>query len=517
MKVEYKLNSENAAFWRFECPTGEAIPKDWKLAEMPCQTIVEAIGVVKDSVLVKYKHEVSATVAARSLKAVSRHVGFNNPLGTCIPLDRVHLQCWGFHWSDEKVQEVAEPFLDLLSGESPETVVAACREQAEVFANEKEKAQKRADELRAAGRLEEARVLDEDAQRYAQQMDVIYTQLGLLAPGGLLMLEAPANSESSSCTELSAAAGTLDERLAAAEDCEESMKKKVEELGKKDLIQWIYGEPDTLIVNVKPKMSVSRRLEYIRSKNPDPTPLEFAKLFMDLNLLERFLEPGKNAFAKCKESNKKFMDSFNFDALPEKVRNEYKAICYESLSCKVCGKPMVKDKDKLHCSDKCADNACECCNGPLELKVESHKVFDQVRCTHIQNLEDFLRLKGAEAPQDEQYHPECEDKLGSCSACKECQEKRHEWSLRYQQWSNLAREPESFWAEKQQQLKELLERPEMTTIVTRKRVCASGCTGDQRAEKRVTPEQRGVKRHFEQWDAMESSLKKQCVSAEPQA
>jgi len=111
-------------------------------------------------------------------------------------------------------------------------------------------------------------------------------------------------------------------------------------------------------------------------------------------------------------------------------------------------------------------------------------VLDQVRRTSIQNLEDFLQLKGAEEPQEEEYHSDCEDKVRSCSACNECQEKQLEWSLRHRQWIELAREPEFFWAEKQQQLKELLEMPEKTTIVKRRRVCAAGCTGDQRAEKR---------------------------------
>jgi hypothetical protein len=144
-------------------------------------------------------------------------------------------------------------------------------------------------------------------------------------------------------------------------------------------------------------------------------------------------------------------------------------------------------------------------------------VLDQVRCTSIQNLENFMQLKGADEPQEEEYHSDCENKVRSCLACEECQEKQFEWSLRHRQWTELAREPESFWAEKKQQLKELLETPEKTTVIKRMRVCAAGCTGDERAVKRVTPEQRGIKRHFEQWDAMESSLKKQCVSAEPQA
>jgi hypothetical protein len=81
-----------------------------------------------------------------------------------------------------------------------------------------------------------------------------------------------------------------------------------------------------------------------------------------------------------------------------------------------------------------------------------------------------------------------------------------------------AREPESFWDGKQQQLESLRAAPEMTTRLVKRRVCATGCTGEERAAKRRergTSEERGIKRHFEQWDAMESASKKQCT--EPQA
>ena len=250
-------------------------------------------------------------------------------------------------------------------------------------------------------------------------------------------------------------------------------------------------------------MPPRQRLLYIRSRNANPTPLEFAKLFMELNTSERCLQPGYKAFEACKKLHKEHDDSFDFDALPVDVQSAYKVACNESSSCAVCGKPVAWDK--LHCSKKCAANACEACDGPLELKVESREVLDQVRCTSIQNLEDFMQLKGAEEPQEEEYHSDCEAKVRSSSACEECNDKQLEWSLRRRQWTELAREPESFWAEKQAQLKELLELPEKTTVVKRRRVCAAGCTGDQRADKRS---QDAEKRHREMVEGLDVGAKR---------
>ena len=485
MKVLYQPSNVAAMWYVFHRPSSVDVSGDNRVGPLEFNTIVDAIGVVATSVVVKYKRAVKATSAQNALNVVSGKFGFDRPFGDPLALDRAHLQSWGFYWSDEKVQDISEAVLDALDSDSPETVVSELLQEVEVRTVEKERAQKQAVDRKAAGQLMEAEELEAEVQRHAHRLEVLSMQLQLLKPGGLLRLESPESPEpSSGSTELSVAAGSggLDERIAAAADQEEKVKERVEELCKQGLIFWIYGTPDELICYVKPKMSIQQRLLYIRSKNPDPSPVEFAKLFMEINSEEHCLEPGRNAFAACKAAHKKHDPSFSYDDLPESQRNEYRVICYQSSSCAVCGKSIVGDK--THCSNKCADNACECCNGPLELKVESREVINHVRCTSIQNLEDLMQLRGAEEPQEEEYHSDCEAKVRSSLACNECQEKRYEWSLRCQQWDNLAREPESFWAEKQQQLKELLEMPEKTTIVRRKRVCTGGCSGEQRSDKR---------------------------------
>jgi hypothetical protein len=84
------------------------------------------------------------------------------------------------------------------------------------------------------------------AQRHADRLDILATQLRLLTPSGRLALAGEQPSESSDAL-VAASAGTLSERFAAAEDREEKVKARVEELGQKCLIRWIYGGCDILI------------------------------------------------------------------------------------------------------------------------------------------------------------------------------------------------------------------------------------------------------------------------------
>jgi hypothetical protein len=252
--------------------------------------IVDAVGVVGTSVVVKYKRAVKATSAQNALNVVSGKFGFDRPFGDPLALDRAHLQSWGFYWSDEKVQDISEAVLDALDSDSPETVVSELLQEVEVRTVEKERAQKQAEDRKAAGQHVEAEELKAEVQRHAHRLEVLSMQLQLLKPGGLLRLEAPESPEpSSGSIELSVATGSggLDERIAAAADQEEKVKERVEELCKRGFIFWIYGTPDELICYVKPKMSIQQRLLYIRSKNPDPAPVEFARLFMEINSEER--------------------------------------------------------------------------------------------------------------------------------------------------------------------------------------------------------------------------------------
>ena len=89
--------------------------------------------------------------------------------------------------------------------------------------------------------------------------------------------------------------------------------------------------------------------------------------------------------------------------------------------------------------------------------------------------------------QEKKYHKACRGKVSCFAACEECQPVHDEWMQQDEAWKKsaaYAREPESFWSAKQEQLEILRETPERTTEYVKLRVCAAGCTGDQRAEKR---------------------------------
>ena len=515
MKVEYKPVSDAVKFWHFDRPADVSFC-DGQLEEV--DTIVDAIGSVKDSVLVVFKHDSKVTVARKALNAMMRKYGFSDPFGVPIPLDKAHLHSWGFYWTEAKVEEVSEAILDAFDSDSPETVVAYLQAEVDDRTVEKDRAQKQADERRAAGQLEEAKELEEEAQRHAHRLEVLSIQLRLLTPGQL-MLSAPVDSEpSSGSTELCVSAGgrTLDDRMAAVddrladvEDRKEKVKELVEEHAKKSLINWVYGSCDTLVCYEKPKMSIQQRLLYIRSKNPNPSPVEFATLFMEAS--DRCLEPGKNAMMACKEAHKKHDPNFSFNSLPESVRKEYQRICYRRSGCAVCGRSMFNDE--IHCSKKCADNACECCNGPLQRKVSERPVWDCERSTKINELEGILKVKDVCEPlvfseQLKKYHKACQGKISCPPACKECQPTHDQWLQQQCDWkkrADYAREPESFWEAKQQQLESLRKTPELTTQVVNLRVCAGGCSGEQRSDKRS---RNAEQRHREMVEGLDVGAKR---------
>ena len=314
MKVEYKAYDSKALFWYFECPADVSFSGDKKL-ELDFETIVEAVGVVGKSLLVKYKRESEVIVAHKGLHSMVRRLGFTIAFDSPSPLDRVHLHKCGFYWSDEKLQEFSDPFVDILSGEALEDVIAVRLGDVETRTAEKEKAQKHAEELRTSGQIEKAQELEAEAQEHARVLEVLAAQLRLLSPGGPLMLETPKPSEpSSGSTELSVAAGSggIDERIAAVGDREEELKERVEEHHQANVIRWIYGSCDTLVVNVKKKPLKSQRIQYVLSKNPKPSPIEFAKLYMEITDLEQRCKSGKAAFDSCKEAHQEYDKNFKF-------------------------------------------------------------------------------------------------------------------------------------------------------------------------------------------------------------
>ena len=126
--------------------------------------------------------------------------------------------------------------------------------------------------------------------------------------------------------------------------------------------------------------------------------------------------------------------------------------------------------DQVHCSKKCADDSCEACNGPVELKESSREVLDQVSAGEIHSLKGILTLKSMKQPpsfleQMEQYHPACKHKICCCAACGDCQEQHEAWTQRQEDWSQFGCKSEGWWGLQQARLDELQKQPEKKTIV----------------------------------------------------
>jgi hypothetical protein len=487
MKVDYKQNSDCVRFWVFDVPSSVEILGDAQIGSLNFSTVVEALGLVKGSLVAKYQRDVKVTSAGSALNVFSNRLGFNKPFGDPIPLDRAHLQHWGFYMPDDTLNEVSEAVLEVLESDTPEARLAELREEVETRTSEQEAAQKRVAELQAAGGLQEAKEWEARAQRHARRLDVLSTQLRLLTPSGRLALAGEQPSGSSDAL-VAASAATLNERFAAAEDCEEKVKARVEELGQKSLIRWIYGSaPDELICYVKRKMPLQQRILYILSKNATPSPVEFATLFMEISNSERCCKIGKAAFEACKTAHKEHNRRFSFKALPESEQQQYKNICCSACDCAVCGRPIIGDK--VHCSDACAAKACECCGGPMEHTELSREVRDMDRARELYAVKGVLQAKGVVQPvsyleKQQKLHQECRGFVSCFAACGECQDTHNAWAQQHADWKQFGRMPAAFWEAKEARLAALEQMAETKTIVEVKRKCAAGCADEQRAEKR---------------------------------
>jgi hypothetical protein len=145
MKVEYvqsQTSKEGARFWAFGLPASVTISGDYTVRE-DFGTIVKAIGAVKknNAIVVEYKKDVVVASAQKGLNVVVQKLEFPARFKTPMPLDRVHLRTWGFWWSDQKRDQVAEPFLDILGDEAPEAVVVRLYKDAAALTAEMEKSQ----------------------------------------------------------------------------------------------------------------------------------------------------------------------------------------------------------------------------------------------------------------------------------------------------------------------------------------------------------------------------------------
>jgi len=489
MKFSYKPNDTAAKFWVFDLPSSVSVEDSGLIGPLEFKTVVGALGLVKNSLILLSCRDIEGTAARKALNIVSSKLGFDRPFGAPISLDKAHLQHWGFYWSEEKLAEVSEAVQEVLEADAPEKVLAGLREEVETRATENGEAKKKAAEERAAGRLQEAKLWEDRAQKHAHRLEMLSTQLRLLTPSGRLALQTPAQESSESSEALVVAgAGGLDSRLAETEARDAKVKAGVEACGQSSLIRWIYGRaPDELVCYVKPKMPLEQRILYILSKNSDPSPVQFATLFMEINATERCVEPGQSAFKACKAAHVKHNARFSFDALPEREREEYRRICFSKSSCAVCGRGVVGDK--VHCSDACAAKACECCGGPMEHTELKREVPDMERARELYSVKGVLSAKGVQEPvafleQQQKLHKECRAMVSCFAACGECQDVHNAWTQQHADWKQFGRQPASFWEAKEASLAALEQMAETKTIVEVKRKCAAGCADEQRAEKR---------------------------------
>ena len=162
-------------------------------------------------------------------------------------------------------------------------------------------------------------------------------------------------------------------------------------------------------------------------------------------------------------------------------------ICCSACDCAVCGRPIIGDK--IHCSDACADKACECCGGPMEHTELTRQVRDMERAREIYAVKGVLQAKGVVQPvsyleKQEKLHQECRGFVACFAACGECQDTHNAWAQQHADWKQFGRMPAAFWEAKEARLAALEQMAENKTIVEVKRKCAAGCPDEQRAEKR---------------------------------
>ena len=241
-----------------------------------------------------------------------------------------------------------------------------------------------------------------------------------------------------------------------------------------------------LLSHAKPRMPLALRTLYVASRNPTPTPLEFAQLFMEITLLDRSTDAGKTAFAACKAAHKKHDPSFRFNALSDADRKRYKAICYGN-ACPVCGAGV--GVEQTFCGQKCESAACKGCNGPMETREVEREVYDAQRGVELMILASILRAKGVTEPlkfreQLEKYHAGCRGKVACFEACDECQDVYGKWCQQHEDFQTFAKEPECFWEAKERRLAALQGMSERKTIVELKRLCVARCCEGSRAKRK---------------------------------
>ena len=273
MQIEYKRNDTHARFWVFSAPEGvEVDPQQTAVLEVDFETSVQSLALVDRSVLVVYKYDVQAVSAKSALNTIARHLGFA-AFGTPLPLDRFHLETWGFYTPEADLVDLTESLLglesELVEAASPEAAFqeAVAQKRTEVDARKAVEVEQRekAAELQAADKPEEAQWWIQKAEQTARKLRLLSVELDMLAPGVETLsraLQGPEPTASSTDVAPSDAGGNrggLRQSLDQAAQREDAFKAKVDAHKRSRTFRWFYGAaPDSVTCYVKPTLPVKK-------------------------------------------------------------------------------------------------------------------------------------------------------------------------------------------------------------------------------------------------------------------
>ena len=113
---------------------------------------------------------------------------------------------------------------------------------------------------------------------------------------------------------------------------------------------------EALLYRPRPRMSLSLRTMYVLMKNPAPTPVEFARLFAEISLIDRPTDAGTITLAACKKAHRQHYPTFS---LTEVEQRQHRAACFD----KAC--PISGDGVKVE------DTFCSPASRPTSLSVKS--------------------------------------------------------------------------------------------------------------------------------------------------
>jgi hypothetical protein len=229
-----------------------------------------------------------------------------------------------------------------------------------------------------------------------------------------------------------------------------------------------------LLYRPRPRMSLSLRTMYVLMKNPAPTPVEFARLFAEISLIDRPTDAGTITLAACKKANRQHYPTFIFDSLTEVEQRQYRAACFDK-ACPICG-DGVKAEDTF-CSPQCEAVSCSRCQGRLETHELEREVYNVDREIKMRNLGSLLQAKGVTEPlpylaQLEWYCKECRGKVACCAACEDCQELHFAWLQQHTDFKVFGKEPPSFWDAQEYKLEQLRQLPATKTLVSKETRCS---------------------------------------------